>query len=557
MKIKFLLLLCIFSFATSYGQNKKKTSKNETKKGELKVEKKRIGNHGKIISHCMGITESYGDGFVVAYNSLNARSIVATGGRIFPHIMHYENFSSLFITRVNSDLSIDSKVKIRNTLLGKKVNYHQLLKVENTFFVTFTYTNMSALKTYFFAQKYDAENETFEGNPFKIAELPYEKKRRRDFVGVTSIYSQNKKCVAICLKKDANDDYSNPLICVLDKNLQILNYLKPTDQILNGNKGYFKDILVSDYGDIVVHQNENYTTKEVKKGRKTKKNGEISKDLKAAKVFMVSKEGKFYLYKPETEGNNVAGSLIIKLNEDNTKVLIAGIYSENSNAQGEFSAVLDMEDFEEIKYVQYPFYEEMINSYLTGKEDKEESKKTTTKKSKYLSDSESPSKKGKSITKSLFINDAIFEKDSFMYGMYEDIYSVIYTSSNSKGQTSSYTVYVYGDMLITRPAEEERKYTVVRKNQQSRFVNTPHTTSFISKDNSLVVFLAYTTIGLSSIRPAILTVDKNDINGVKSFKLLNKEQPVILTNKFMIKDTEFFTIKTGYSLEIKKIIIKI
>jgi hypothetical protein len=32
---------------------------------------------------------------------------------------------------------------------------------------------------------------------------------------------------------------------------------------------------------------------------------------------------------------------------------------------------------------------------------------------------------------------------------------------------------------------------------------------------------------------------------------------VILTNKFMIKDTEFFTIKTGYSLEIKKIIIKI
>lgn len=437
-----------------------------------------------------------------------------------------KNNSRFNIYKFDDQLELIQKTSLERNIYGKRVWFEKLLKLGDNIWLFFSYSNVDAGKNYLFAQKFDPHNLEMEGDPIKVAEMPYKKKRYNygyynftfspdgNFLMIAGVpaYTPSKRLFRFKKEETANDPTLTAW--VLNDKLEIVNYAKKVKLSSSGaTKLSIFDYIVGNDGSITFLGSENKTEKT--KRVRSKKKGEITIENKKFVVAHIDSTGDVKEYNFNSKDVRIL-DLKMAFNSVTGNLCAVGLYSELlKGAKGVISLELSSEDLSEISFNKSQFSDEFIKSANTrktllkkGRKTKETEEKP---KSKYLSkkdkdnsDDSKDKKEGNYNSKEEIANlskvvSVNFDNTGNPIGVFEKQWLDIVTTTtrNSNGSTTTTTTYYYyyDDAVICKVENGDISASQVIK-KQTVLVNysRPKGLDCLENDDKLLVLYGDKTV---------------------------------------------------------------
>lgn len=380
-----------------------------------------------------------------------------------PHLVN----SDFKIYKLDAKMNVKSVVTIPAEFYGKSVNSLTLKRFGDNLCALFYFNNRKQMKQFLFAQMIDLKSFKTLGNPYKIAETGITKKDKRlsslyqisitaDYQKMlitsdrTNVWQSRKERKAAASQKNHTFSY-----WLLDKDFKLLNIGKNV-KFGKGNTEVIGQTF-DNLGNMCFLGFEEATKT---KGKK-KMFGDIDSDEESNSSKLVMK-----IIKPDGESTDLTFangeyfySATLKLNPNTGNVAVIGLLgSGRFGAKGIFSQQVNLATAEVLAENKQEFGVDLVKQISDLKppasKEKKASKEKPSKNNK--SKNKSSSKPAKAIKLDYihtFVNlGAVHYNDSnelIIVGQKHYTYTVTYTTTNSKGQTTTRTVtyYVYGDIL--------------------------------------------------------------------------------------------------------------
>lgn len=388
-------------------------------------------------------------------------------------------YANLFIYAIpklkNTDFLIyklDAKMNVKGVYIvpsefsQKNVNSLSLRRFGDNLCAFFYFNNKKQLKQYLFAQMIDIKSFKSIGKPYKIAETAITKKEKKissifqysitsDYQKLlvtadkTNVWQSRRERKAAASQKNHTFSY-----WLIDKDFKLLNIGKNI-KLGKGNTNVIGQTFDNE-GNMCFLGFEEATSN---KKKSKKLFGDIDGDEESNTSKLVMK-----IIKPSGESNDLTFangeyfySATLKLNPTTGNVAVIGLLgSGRYGAKGIFTQQVNLASGEVLAENKELFGIEMVKEINALKPPAKSSKDKSSRKN----EKEKPSKKPKKAAKvvlldyiHMFVNlGAVHYNDSnelIVVGQKHYTYTVTYTTTNSKGQTTTRTVtyYVYGDII--------------------------------------------------------------------------------------------------------------
>lgn len=352
------------------------------------------------------------DGYLV----LKAEPIRGPGGYHYFLEQFDESFKTVELTDISKQFEDDGYVM------------EEFIKLENQFIIFSSKNTELDRKEELFVQSYDIDGGTM-GEPQKIHTQTYEK--RREKISFRISYSPNKENILISIFPIARKGSDKPVqLKVLDKDLDVKYEINHALESLNeADHSYtFKELIIGNNSKIYALINKYEKTGRLIARERVSEEYEVvifSEDGTERKTY--DEQGSFY-------------NIGLSLSESN-ELSLAGYYNkkESYGVDGTFVFNLD-ENADVIDKVEYDFSKEFITADWSDRAKKKADKKEQKGKEIGLSNAE--------------FRRIIRHENGSMSIVGELFWITVHTSTDANGNTTTRTVYHYGDLIITQVSAE-------------------------------------------------------------------------------------------------------
>ncbi|MCC6722359.1 MAG: hypothetical protein IT243_09155 [Bacteroidia bacterium] len=504
--------------------------------------------------------------------------------------VHSKAISKFNIYKFDDQFELIQKTSLQRDIYGKRVYFEKLLKFGDNTWLFFSYSNIDSKKNYLFIQKFDQHNLEIEGDPIKVAEMPYIRDRLNygyydfliskdgKYLMIFGIYKYaNSKNFFSKFKKQDEENKIQSTVWVLNDKIEIVNYVKKLNlKSISSNKLSVLDYAIGNDGSILLLGSEKLK-EEKKKKFKIKKSIEDKIEAK-----------KFVIVKVDTAGETKEYDFINKkisiidmkmaLNPVSGNIYAICLYSERlKGAKGVLNIELSYDDLSEINFDKLYFSDNLIKEANTRKtifkkrkktKEKEETEETEEKpKNKYLSkkdevredtlknneDIHSSNQEISNLSKVVHIS---FDKSGNPIVIFEKqwLEIVVESRTDSKGATTTTTTYhYYYDNVILCKIENSKISSNKVILKQGVIVNFKKSMGFDCIENDEKIILLYGDKTAEFDKVDLNTNLKNGRSYKETkYKILSYYKTKILApNKMLV-----FKFKSKHRLELELIQIK-